>query len=149
MLNKQTKECFFACDGISRNMVPRPATGHVACLLKTQITDAPAPNVENQNLRAGNAAQTELRISGLEANGWVSPLVGKPPRMDLISPTEHEAESGPFPSPLTGNADPSRPRPQHSLPPRMLMIRLPLMTVQPRSSWADVTESMVFSPSRR
>ena len=30
----------------------------------------------------------------------------------------------------------------------MLMIRLPLTTVQPRSSWADVTESMVFSPSR-
>lgn len=39
--------------------------------------------------------------------------------------------------------------PEHSLPPRMLMIKLPLMMVQPRSSWADVTESMVFSPSRR
>lgn len=42
----------------------------------------------------------------------------------------------------------SPPPPEHSLPPRMLMMRLPLTTVQPRSSWADVTESMVFSPSR-
>lgn len=33
----------------------------------------------------------------------------------------------------------------HLLPPRMLMTRLPFSTVQPRSSCADVTESMVFS----
>ena len=57
-----------------------------------------------------------------------------------------------FPSVLTGRVDSSRQQPlppEHSLPPRMLMIKLPLMMVQPRSSWADVTESMVFSPSRR
>ena len=53
---------------------------------------------------------------------------------------------------LTGRVGPRRRQalpPEHSLPPRMLMIKLPLMMVQPRSSWADVTESMVFSPSRR
>ena len=56
------------------------------------------------------------------------------------------------PSVLRGRVDPRRRQPlppEHSLPPRMLMIKLPLMMVQPRSSWADVTESMVFSPTRR
>lgn len=35
---------------------------------------------------------------------------------------------------------------RYSLPPRILMIRLPWRTVQPRRSWAEVTESMVLFP---
>lgn len=34
-------------------MVPRPATGHVACLLKTQIPDAPAPNCGKSESQGG------------------------------------------------------------------------------------------------
>lgn len=34
----------------------------------------------------------------------------------------------------------------YSLPPRMLMTRLPLSTVQPRRAWAAVTESTIFVP---
>lgn len=35
---------------------------------------------------------------------------------------------------------------RYSLPPRILMIKLPWRTVQPLRSWAEVTESMVLFP---
>lgn len=35
---------------------------------------------------------------------------------------------------------------RYSLPPRILMIKLPWRTVQPLRSWAEVTESMVLLP---
>lgn len=48
-------ECILAGDGISRNMIRRPATGHVACLLKMQIPDVMTPSLDTKNFRVGGA----------------------------------------------------------------------------------------------